>query len=162
MRPNDMKTLQCAKLQELRAALRSAGLSTVDQQAKALGLSRSTTWFVMTGNYKTSGLSATLINRMLAAHGLPAAARTTLLKYAHDKAAGAYGHNESQRRRFVTRLTSEAAGLIDCDEIVPLQPSVRDNDSLMKIELGEISVEPEAGQGLARASRARRPRASVP
>jgi hypothetical protein len=125
-------------------------------------LSRSTTWFVMAGNYKTSGLSATLISRMLTAQGLPTAARATLLEYVHDKAAGTYGHNQSQRRRFAARLAGESAGLINCDDIVPLQPSVRDDESLMRLGLVELSVEPKPGQGLARASRTRRLRASVP
>ena len=56
-----MKAMQSAKIRELRQALVDAGVLTLDQQAKSLGVLRSTAWAVLKGNHKSSGLSATLI-----------------------------------------------------------------------------------------------------
>jgi hypothetical protein len=53
------------KIKELEAALTASGVVTLDEQAKALGLSRSTAWAVLKANHKASGLAASTINRML-------------------------------------------------------------------------------------------------
>jgi hypothetical protein len=45
-----MKVRQSCKLRELGDALLSAGFLTLDAQANALGLARSTTWTILTGN----------------------------------------------------------------------------------------------------------------
>src|SRR5437870_3903816 len=62
-----MKARQSSKIRELVEAVKSAGFSTLDEQAKALGLSRSTAWTIRKTSHKASGLSASIINRMLAA-----------------------------------------------------------------------------------------------
>jgi predicted DNA-binding transcriptional regulator AlpA len=69
----DMKARQSAKIRELREALVASGFLTLDEQSKVLGLSRSTTWTILKGNHKASGLSAAIIDRMLAAPRLPPA-----------------------------------------------------------------------------------------
>jgi DNA invertase Pin-like site-specific DNA recombinase len=56
-----MKARQSAKIRELREALVASGFLTLDEQSKALGLSRSTTWTILKGNHKASGLSAAII-----------------------------------------------------------------------------------------------------
>ena len=101
----EMKARQSAKIRELKQSFIAAGIATLDEQAKALGLSRSTTWTILKGNHKASGLSATTINRILAARQLPPLVRTTVLEYVAEKAAGCYGHSESGRRRFIDRLS---------------------------------------------------------
>lgn len=53
-----LKARQGLKIRELGAALVSVGLITLDEQAKALGLPRSTTWTILKGTHKSSGLSA--------------------------------------------------------------------------------------------------------
>ena len=100
----ERKARQAAKIKELWQALRTAGFVTVDEQAKVLGLSRSTAWTIRRANHKSSGLSASTLIRMLAAPELPPAARSKILEYIEEKAAGVYGGSLSQRRRFAARL----------------------------------------------------------
>jgi hypothetical protein len=92
------------KIRELRHALIDAGIVSLDQQAAALGLPRSTTWFVLQGMHKCSGLRAGLIARMWRAPGLPAAVRSVLTDYVIERSRGAYGHDHKKRRRFVAHL----------------------------------------------------------
>jgi hypothetical protein len=100
-----MKVRQSCKLREL-----SAGFLTLDAQANALGLARSTTWTILKGSHKASGLSASIINRMLAAPQLPPLARSKIREYVEEKAAGLYGGNSAQRHNFVARLSISGAG----------------------------------------------------
>ena len=99
-----MKARQSYKIKELAEAVKSAGFVTLDEQAKALGLSRSTAWTIRKASHKASGLSASIINRMLAAPDLPPLVRTKILEYVEEKAAGLYGGSQSQRRKFAARL----------------------------------------------------------
>jgi hypothetical protein len=99
-----MRVSQINKIRELRKALIDAGFVSLDQQATALGLSRSTTWAVLKGNHKCSGLRAGLIARMWRAPNLPAAAKRILADYVIEKARGGYGHNELTRKRFIAQL----------------------------------------------------------
>jgi DNA-binding XRE family transcriptional regulator len=101
----EVKVRQSSKIKELREALIRSGLLTVDEQAKALGLSRSTTWHIQKGHYKNSGLSAAIINRMLNAPQLPPLVRVTLLEYVEEKSAGLHGHSARQLRRFASLLS---------------------------------------------------------
>ena len=103
---SSMKAMQSAKIRELRQALADTGVLTLDQQAKSLGVSRSTAWAVLKGNHKSSGLSATLINRMLASPQLPGSARKIILEYVGEKSAGAYGHGMERLRHFCARLAN--------------------------------------------------------
>jgi hypothetical protein len=109
-----MKARQSCKIKELAEALKSAGFLTLDEQAKALGLSRSTAWTIRRASHKASGVSASIINRMLAAPELPSLARNKILEYAEEKAAGLYGGSRSQRRKFAARLSIEK--LPACEE----------------------------------------------
>ena len=52
-------------------ALVAAGFETLDEQADVLCLPRSTTWNIVRGNHKKSGLSANLLGRMLESPRLP-------------------------------------------------------------------------------------------
>ena len=104
-----MKGRQCAKIRDLRQALIDAGYQSLDQQATALGLSRSTTWAVLQGHHKASGLSAAIISRMMASPRLPPSASTVLLEYIKERSAGAYGHNGTQVSRFLRRLNENCA-----------------------------------------------------
>ena len=98
------KALQCAKIREIGAALMSAGIVALDQQADALGLCRSTTWVILQAEHKNSGLSATVVNRMLASPRLPGPVRAKVIEYARDKLAGRYGHSKAQLRRFADQV----------------------------------------------------------
>jgi hypothetical protein len=103
----EMKARQSSKIRELAEAVEAAGFLTLDEQAKILGLPRSTAWTIRMGSHKASGLSASIINRLLAAPMLPLLVRAKILEYVEEKAAGLYGGSPSQRRRFTARLSIE-------------------------------------------------------
>ena len=103
----EIKARQSAKIKEIGVALASLGFTGLDFQAKALGLSRSTTWTILHANHKSSGLSAKVINRMLAAPNLPVLVRTKILDYAEEKVAGRYGHSKMARNKFATLLSAD-------------------------------------------------------
>ena len=110
--PKDMSKMrerQRLKIKEIGVALCSAGYASLDEQARALGLRRSTTWVILQANHKSTGLTAVLINRMLQAPQLPPAVRVKVLQYAEEKAAGLYGHTDRLRRRFTERLVLKVA-----------------------------------------------------
>jgi len=102
----EMKARQTAKIMELGQALAADGVLNLDDQARALGLCRSTTWNILKANHKNSGLSATIINRVLKSPQLPPRVRATVLKYIEEKAAGLYGHTKKQQRAFAARVSS--------------------------------------------------------
>jgi hypothetical protein len=102
-----MKARQSSKIRELAEAVEAAGFFTLDEQAKVLGVPRSTAWTIRRASHKASGLSASIINRMLAAPELPLMVRAKLLEYIQEKATGLYGGSQSQRRRFTGRLSLE-------------------------------------------------------
>jgi hypothetical protein len=103
----EMKARQNSKVRKIGQALRAAGFLTVGQQAKALGLCRSTTFSLFQGNHKSSGLSPAVINRMLATPKLPRSVRTVILEYVEEKCAGLYGHSRDSLRRFTASLVEE-------------------------------------------------------
>ena len=109
----EMKIRQSAKIKELAEAVHAAGFRTVNQQAKALGLSRSTVWTIRKASHKASGLSASIINRMLASPQLPPLARSKIMEYVEEKAAGLYGGPAAGRRRLRSFIdqASEVGGI---------------------------------------------------
>jgi hypothetical protein len=101
----EMKTQQSTKIREIKECLVRAGKCTLDEQADALGLSRSTTWAILKGGHKASGLSARTVNRILAKPQLSGLVRTKILEYIEEKVTGQYGHSEVPRHRFVAQLS---------------------------------------------------------
>ena len=95
-----MKARQCAKIAELRLVLLQAGYHSLDKQASVLGLSRSTTWAVLQAHHKASGLSGSVIKRMLRSADLPPTARQWIDEYVAEKLAGNYGHSRRRLRVF--------------------------------------------------------------
>src|SRR5882724_6135272 len=75
------KARQAHKIRELGDALVAAGYNSLDQQAKTLGLPRSTTWTIIRAGHKSSGLSAAVINRILSTPQLPSEVRARILEY---------------------------------------------------------------------------------
>src|ERR1700741_1375578 len=92
----DAKERQSFKIKELSDALVAAGFLSLDEQAAALGLSRSTTWAILKGRHKNYGLSGSVINRILQRPGLARCVRAKLIEYVQEKSSGYYGHNETQ------------------------------------------------------------------
>ena len=101
---SDLKARQAAKVREIGEALVTAGYDNLDDQATALGLSRSTTWTIIKGTHKGSGLSAALLNRMLSAPDLHPLVRQKILEYIEEKYARRYGSTKDCQRRFNQRL----------------------------------------------------------
>jgi hypothetical protein len=99
-----MKARQSQRIKDIRRTLIEAGFVSLDQQADALGLSRSTTWAVLKGSHKGSGLRAALVARMFASPRLPPETRALLVNYVNEKLQGVYGHNDLQRERFGSQL----------------------------------------------------------
>jgi hypothetical protein len=102
----EMKSRQNAKIKEIGDRLRAVGYHSLDKQAKALGLCRSTTWTLLQARHKTSGLTQAVLNCMLAAPKLPPAVRAKILEYVAAKSEGLYGHSPQQRRRFLDGLSA--------------------------------------------------------
>src|SRR5262249_42563408 len=102
-----MKARQSNKLGELKEALGTAGIRTLDEQAKALGLSRITTWTVLRDKHRKPGLSASTINRILTAPQLPPLVRAKILEYVGEKTAGTFSHSGNLRRKFITSLSAK-------------------------------------------------------
>ena len=100
----DAGNRQREKIRQIGEALRHAGFVALEDQVRALGLPRSTTWKVLQADHKGCGLHAGLIGRMLAHKELPPAVRSVLREYVIEKARGDYGHNSTSRARFVERL----------------------------------------------------------
>src|SRR5215471_14501156 len=97
------KARRSIKLREVEVALRRAGLIALDEQARALGLPRTTTWKILRGNRRSSERSAATINRILCAPRLPLPVRIKILEYVQERVSGMYGHSKSQLRRFSIR-----------------------------------------------------------
>src|SRR5882724_10749798 len=103
----EFKARQSAKIREVGEALIADGFCALDQQAKVLGLSRSTTWTILKASHKSSGLSAAIINRMLAAPQLPPRVRLKIYEYLQEKGAGHYGDNERKIVKFTARISTD-------------------------------------------------------
>jgi hypothetical protein len=123
---SEAKARQCAKIKELRKVLIATGFRSLDEQAKALGLSRSTTWTIIKASHKNSGLSASIINRILAKPQLPPLVRAIVAEYVEDKSAGLYGHNTISLRRFNCAVDSSVLPVKSAQKRVPIfQTQVR-------------------------------------
>jgi hypothetical protein len=101
---SEMKARQSAKIAEIRDALIAAGFDTLLKQATVLRLSKSTTWAVLQAEHKSSGLSASVINRILRSQELPPTARRVIEEYVREKLQGAYGHSKTTLMRFRVQL----------------------------------------------------------
>jgi hypothetical protein len=99
-----MKDLQRAKVIEIAGALAEAGLISLNQQAEALGLHRSTTWTIAKSQCKGTGLTASTVNRILASPKLPHSVRVKVIEYAKEKLTGRYGHKPARIREFEAKL----------------------------------------------------------
>jgi DNA-binding CsgD family transcriptional regulator len=120
-----MKARQSVKIREIKEALVASGILTLDEQARALGLNRSTAWTVLKGDHKSSGLSATIINCILAATLSLPLVRAKILEYVKEKALGLYGHNKVQRRKFIDQLSANRIERTQFEEIRRLRPEER-------------------------------------
>ena len=72
-------------LQQIREALIKSGHSRLDQQAKALGLRRSTAWTIVKVKHKLGRLSAKTTERILANPELPLSVRFVVQRYMAER-----------------------------------------------------------------------------
>jgi hypothetical protein len=114
---SEMKARQSAKIRELGQALIDAGLRTLDAQADALGLRRSTAWTILKTRHKSTGLSAAIIERMLGSSKLPPRARAIIVEYVEEKSFGLYGGSRRQQQRFAVRLSNTIASSSGSEEM---------------------------------------------
>jgi cysteine synthase len=75
VRLSHLKIKQTEKLVAIRASLVASGHASLSAQAQALGLSRSTAWHILNGRHKSSGLSASIIARIVSSPKLPTETR---------------------------------------------------------------------------------------
>ena len=106
-----LKARQTAKMREIGEALVAAGYDNLDNQAAALGLSRSTTWTIIKATHKSSGLSGTTLRRVLSAPDLHPLVRRKFLEYIKEKNDGRYGSTRNCLRRFNQRLGVYPGGI---------------------------------------------------
>ena len=74
-------------IQHIADALIASGYTSLDQQAKALGINRSTTWTIVKVKHKLGRLSAGTTERMLANPELPARVRAVIQQYLTERPA---------------------------------------------------------------------------
>lgn len=101
----NMKAGQRSKIRELEDALVEAGYTSLDEQAQVLGLPRSTSWSILKSGHKSPWLSANTINRIFTSPRLPLRARSLILEYIVEKAAGMYGGNGRPHHRFASHAS---------------------------------------------------------
>jgi hypothetical protein len=153
----EMKARQSAKIQKLGQALIDAGLCTLDEQANALGLPRSTAWTILKACHKSSGLSAMIIERMLVSPQLPPCARSIIVEYVEEKSFGLYGGSRRQQQQFAVRLFNyqrkleggqavQADGdVVGTNRIRELERRVRELERLLGhvVTIAPVTGEPE-------------------
>ena len=124
-----MKARQCSKIAELRWALEQSGHHSLDKQASALGLGRSTTWAILQASHKGSGVSGSVIKRMLRSPTLPPAAKKWIAEYVSEKLSGAYGHSIKRLRIFRAQVAPAIEGQI---------AALRDTAELLRAQLDDV------------------------
>jgi hypothetical protein len=68
-------------LHDISTALIASGYTHLDEQAKALGLNRSTAWTIIKTKHKLGRLSTKTTDRILANPETPASVRTVIQRY---------------------------------------------------------------------------------
>ena len=73
------------KLHHISEALIASGYTTLDDQAKALGVHRSTAWTIVKTKHKLGRLSAKTTKRILANPATPASVRAIVQRYLAER-----------------------------------------------------------------------------
>jgi hypothetical protein len=73
------------RLQDISEALVACGYTRLDRQAKALGISRSTTWTIIKTKHKLGRLSTKTTKRILANPNTPPPVRTVIQQYLAER-----------------------------------------------------------------------------
>jgi hypothetical protein len=95
------------ELERISEALISSGYTSLDEQAKALGVSRSTAWTITKNKHKVGRLSARTINRILLNPQTPANVRQVILQYVAKRCAAIHG---KRKLRLMSSLSMRTNG----------------------------------------------------
>jgi hypothetical protein len=131
-------------------------ICTLDEQANALGLPRSTAWIILKACHKSSGLSAMIIERMLVSPQLPQRARSVIVEYVEEKSYGLYGGSRRQQQRFAVRLFNMYQRMLEGGQAVHADGDVVGTSRIRELErrvrelerlLGHVvTIAPVAGE----------------
>ena len=86
-------------LQDISEALTESGYTKLDQQAKALGIHRSTAWTIVKTKHKLGRLSTKTTKRILANPVTPPAVRSIIQKYLAERSDALASRAERLNRR---------------------------------------------------------------
>src|SRR5262245_24869200 len=96
---NTLSARRTIPVQYVANALLDAGYRSLDKQAKALGVNRSTAWTIIRTKHKLGYLNAKTAKRILANPELPECIRDVLTRYAEGSVPG------SRSKRGITQPT---------------------------------------------------------
>jgi predicted DNA-binding transcriptional regulator AlpA len=82
---SDKTPLYAIELGRISQALISSGYTSLDEQAKALGVHRSTAWMIIKNKHKLGRLSAKTIDRILSNPQTPPPVRMVIRQYADKR-----------------------------------------------------------------------------
>jgi hypothetical protein len=94
---HDGRREYAVRLQDISEALIADGYTSLDAQAKALGVHRSTAWTIMKAKHKLGRLSLKTTNSMLANPETPPAVRALVEKYLDELRASPRSRRRSAR-----------------------------------------------------------------
>ena len=80
-------------LQHISKALIASGYTSLDQQAKALGINRSTAWTIIKTKHKLGRLSAKTTSRILDNPATPSSVRAVIQQYMAERSGPSGEHN---------------------------------------------------------------------
>ena len=81
----DVRRNYAVRLQHISEALIACGCTRLDQQAKALGVNRSTAWTIVNTKHKLDRLSTKTTKRILANPALPSSVRSIMQRYLAER-----------------------------------------------------------------------------
>ena len=103
----DAQPRYAVKIQHIADAIVAAGYLSLDSQAKALGVKRSTAWTIIKTKHKLDRLSGKTTNRMLANPELPPSARAVIQQYLAERSVG----RKPRQRQNLSTHRSLGAGM---------------------------------------------------
>ena len=89
------KRIFSIELGRISEALISSGYTSLDQQAQALGIHRSTAWTIVKNKHKLGRLSAKTIDRILTNPGTPPSVRAVIQQYLAKRSDVVLGKRKS-------------------------------------------------------------------
>jgi hypothetical protein len=87
LKRRDARRNYAVGLQDISNALIASGCTSLDKQAKALGLNRSTAWTIVKTKHKLGRLHTKTTARILANPDTPASVRTVIQQYIAERLA---------------------------------------------------------------------------